>query len=391
MLFQILLATTVGICLGIITGLIPGIHINLVAVLLFSLAFGNPLLTCVVIIATAVTHTFLDTIPSVFFGCPEAENCLSVLPGHRMLMEGKGYAAVMLTVIGSFGGLLLSVAVVPLLLHIVDPVYTFLKDYIGYILLLISIFLILKESKSKFWALAVFLISGVFALQVFNLTMNEPLFPLFSGMFGISMLALSSSSKIPKQEEFKIEFDKKESAKAISCSVVTGWICSFMPGLGPSQAAILGSQVVKLTNKGFMILVGGLSTVNMVLSLVTLYILEKARNGAVVTVQKVLEVVSQSELAIFIGVSLVAGGCAVFLAHFLSKKFSVLIQKVNYKYLVYTVICLIIVLVFVICGWKGWVILFFSTCIGLIPQLKGIGRNHMMGSLLLPVILYFLL
>jgi len=394
MFFEVILAAFCGIGLGIITGLIPGVHINLVAVLLFALAglgYVNPFMICITIICTAVTHTFLDTIPSVFLGCPEADNCLSVLPGHRLLLEGKGYMAVMLTVIGSLGGLIASVALVPLLLQIVSTIYEFLKDYIGYILLLISVFLIYREGKSRLWALIVFVLCGVFALNVFNVTMKEPLFPLFSGMFGISMLILSSSSKIPEQKSFEIEMDKKEAGKAISCSVVVGWICSFMPGLGPSQAAIIGSQFVKLTNNGFLILVGGLSTVNMVLSLVTLYALEKARNGAVVTVLNIMETVSIRELTIFVAVALIAGGCAVILASFLSKKFAVLMNKVNYKALVYSVIALIIILVFLICGWKGWVILFFSTWIGIIPQVKGIGRNHMMGSLLLPVILFFIL
>ncbi|MBT4175205.1 hypothetical protein HOE07_06010, partial [archaeon] len=148
MLFEIILAAFCGIGLGIVTGLIPGVHINLVAVLLFALAglgYVNPFMICITIICTAVTHTFLDTIPSVFLGCPEADNCLSVLPGHRLLLEGRGYMAVMLTVIGPLGGLIASVTLVPVLLQIVSVIYEFLKDYIGYILLVISLCLIYRE------------------------------------------------------------------------------------------------------------------------------------------------------------------------------------------------------------------------------------------------------
>ena len=385
---EIVLALCFGLALGVVTGLVPGVHVNLVAVLLFSFLHFDGFLVAIVIIANAVTHTFLDTIPSVFLGCPEEGNCLSVLPGHRLLMEGKGYYAVMLTVVGSFGGLLLSVMVLPLLLVVVDPVYTVLKDHIGVIILLLSLFLIFREKK-RFWALLVFVLSGVFTLLVFNVTMKEALFPVFSGMFGVSMLMLSSESKIPKQKEFSFSIDKGV-LKAVPVAVLVGWFCSFMPGMGSSQGAVLGSQIVKLCEKGFMVLVGGLSTVNMVLSLVTFYVLGKARNGAVVNVMKIMESVSYNQLVVFVGVAMVVGGVSVYLASFLSKRFSKFIVKVNYKKLVYFVMGLIVVLVFVICGWKGLVILLFSTCIGLIPQLKSVSRSQMMGSLLLPVIVWLI-
>jgi len=386
---EIVLALCFGLALGVVTGLVPGVHVNLVAVLLFSFLHFDGFLVSIVIIANAVTHTFLDTIPSVFLGCPEEGNCLSVLPGHRLLMQGQGYYAVMLTVVGSFGGLVLSVLVLPLLLYVVDPVYSVLKDHIGVIILLLSLFLIFREKK-RFWAFLVFVLSGVFTLLVFNVTMKEALFPVFSGMFGVAMLVLSSESSIPRQEECSFNLENKV-LKAVPVAVVVGWFCSFMPGMGSSQGAVLGSQVVKLCEKGFMVLVGGLSTVNMVLSLVTFYILGKARNGAVVNVMKILESVSFNQLVVFVGVAMVVGGGSVYLASFLSKRFSKFIVKVNYKKLIHFVIGLIVVLVFVICGWKGLVILFFSTCIGFIPQLKGVSRSQMMGSLLLPVMVWFIL
>ncbi len=386
---EIVLALCFGLALGVVTGLVPGVHVNLVAVLLFSFLHFDGFLVSIVIIANAVTHTFLDTIPSVFLGCPEEGNCLSVLPGHRLLMQGQGYYAVMLTVVGSFGGLVLSVLVLPLLLYVVDPVYSVLKDHIGVIILLLSLFLIFREKK-RFWAFLVFVLSGVFTLLVFNVTMKEALFPVFSGMFGVAMLVLSSESSIPRQEECSFNLENKV-LKAVPVAVVVGWFCSFMPGMGSSQGAVLGSQVVKLCEKGFMVLVGGLSTVNMVLSLVTFYILGKARNGAVVNVMKILESVSFNQLVVFVGVAMVVGGVSVYLASFLSKRFSKFIVKVNYKKLIHFVIGLIVVLVFVICGWKGLVILFFSTCIGFIPQLKGVSRSQMMGSLLLPVMVWFIL
>jgi len=395
MLLEIFIACLLGICLGIITGLIPGIHVNLISVILLTLSVYllqhvSALVVCVIIISMAITHTFLDTIPSVFLGAPDPSTVLSILPGHRLLLEGKGFEAVMLTVVGSLGGLIVALIFVPGLLFIVEIIYPLIKNYIGYFLILVSVFLILKD-KNKIWALTLFLLTGALGLAVLNLPVKEPLFPLFSGLFGISMLLISLNDKvqIPKQEFGYI--DTKGKFKAIGSAFVTGWICSFMPGMGPAQAAIIGSQFVKLTEKGFMILVGGLSTVNMVLSLVTLFVLGKARNGAVVVVSKIIESLTLNDLLVFVGVALVVGGMATILACKLSKIFSKILERVNYKWLCIGIISLICILVFVLTGFLGALILVVSTAVGIIPNIKDIGRNHMMGCLLIPVILFFLI
>jgi len=86
-------------------------------------------------------------------------------------------------------------------------------------------------------------------------------------MFGISALFISLNNKviIPKQEISEVRIEKKKITRALGSTFIAGGLCSFMPGLGPAQAAILGSQLNKnLGNDGFLILVGGLNTINMV-------------------------------------------------------------------------------------------------------------------------------
>jgi putative membrane protein len=394
MLLEIILATFVGISLGIFTGLSPGIHVNLVSVLMLSISgvvldLISPLAVAVIIVAMAVTHTFLDTIPSIFLGAPEESTAMSILPGHRYLLQGRAFEAVQLALIGALGGLILSLLFLPLFLLVTKGLYSWLQPFIGWILLVLCGFMILREGN-KLWALTLFMISGCLGLIVFALPVKEPLFPLFSGMFGVSMLISSLRQKvnIPKQEFTNVE--ENEKWKAMPCAVFVGWIASFMPGLGPAQAAVIGSLLVKLEEKGFMILVGGLSTVNMVLSLVSFYELDKARNGAIVVVSRFLEI-QFSDFLILIFVSLIAGGVATILTLKFAKIFSNLINKVNYQKLCFFVICLIVIIVTLLCGWVGLLILIVSIAVGVIPEVKGIARSHMMGCLMVPVIIYFLL
>ena len=92
---------------------------------------------------------------------------------------------------------------------------------------------------------------------------------------------------------------------------------------------------------------------------------------------------------ILIFVFLFAGSVSVFLTLFFSKIFSKLIVKVNYKMLVVSIIVFIFLMSLFLNGPIGILVLLTSTSIGLIAPLKEIGRNHAMGCLILPVILYF--
>jgi len=198
---ELLIASLLGVSAGVITGLIPGIHINLVSLLVVSLSvylldiFSLPSLG-VFIISMAITHTFLDILPAIFLGAPDADTALGVLPGHKLLMKGMGYEAVKLTVIGSLFSLILAMILFPLFIIIVPNIYETIQPLIGYILLLIVIYMILIEKKidGKFWAFVVFSMAGILGILVLTMpNLKQPLFPLLSGLFGVSMLIVSLS------------------------------------------------------------------------------------------------------------------------------------------------------------------------------------------------------
>lgn len=399
MMLQLFLILFLGIFFGIFTGLIPGIHINLISLLLLSMSniflqFIDPMTLGMFIIGMAITHTFLDSIPSIYLGAPDEAQALSVLPGHRMLLKGEGHNAVKLTVIGSFFSLVLCVMLVPVLIKLVGFIYPILKNIIGYILIGIMAFMILKEKK-KLKSFFMFVFAGTLGLIVLSIpNIENPLFPLLSGLFGFSILlvSLKDNTKVPEQKDKELTIDKKELAKAVIGATSVGFMASFLPGFGSSQAAIVAIQFLrKMSEKGFLVLVGGINTVNMTLSLVTLYSINKARNGAVIVLSKLIPEFSRNILALYIIAALVTGCIALFLALRISKIFSKFIVKVNYKYLVIGILSFITILTFYFSGWVGLIILITSTSIGLVASSYGVGKNHLMGCLIIPVILYFIL
>lgn len=393
MLFELLLATLLGIAFGVITGLAPGIHVNLVSVMLLSLAplllrYTNVVVLASFIIAMAVTHTFLDFIPSVYVGAPEESTAMAALPGHKMLLKGEGYGAVKITVIGSFGGLLVTVLLTPIFLQYFDDVYAFLNPHIPMMLLLIISYMLLKDRNRK-WNLLLFSLSGALGLIALNLPqLKEPLLPMLSGLFGFSGLleSLRQNVHVPPQRISDVPVSKRSAAKAIGVGTIAGSAAGFFPGLGPAQVAVLASQFIHaMDDKGFMMLVGCIGTVNFAISLATLAVIEKARNGAVVVVAQLLPDVSHL-LMIFTAVLLISGGIAVILTLMAAKVFSRMITKVNYQKLVLGVMGFVLLLVFLFSGWLGLLVLATATAIGLIAPVKNIARNHLMGCLIVPVL-----
>ncbi len=397
MFFEILIAILLGMVFGIICGVTPGIHTNLVAAFLvsispFLLKFISPLALAVFIITVSVANTFIDSLPSIFLGAPEADMALGVLPGHRYLMRGNGMMAVKLTLIGSFGAVILSLLLFFLFMPIVKYAYPIISNYIGYLLLAVIVFMILRDRK-KLWALLIFLLSGVFGLIVLNLQIKEPLFPMLSGLFGVStlLISLNESNSIPVQNKIqKIKLNWKKTFAALFSGEFSGFLTSFLPGLGAAQAAVISMQITrKLGDHGFMILIGSINTVNFVLSLISWLTIGKARNGSVVAITKLIDA-SFEYVLIFLAVTLIVAGLSVIAALSLGNFFAKTISKINYKKLVLFIILFIFIMALFLSGFIGIFVLIVSTAIGIIPAIAKTSRTHAMGCLMLPVILYFL-
>ncbi len=152
----------VGIFLGCMTGLIPGFHVNNVALIALSMSplavgAGIPLsAVAAIIVSMGTVHTFLNYIPSALIGAPDGDTALALLPGHRMLISGHAAQGVAYSARGSQLGLLLSIPLllVARLLFGTNPglgLYELSRDILPWLLLAISIFLILTETTRLAW------------------------------------------------------------------------------------------------------------------------------------------------------------------------------------------------------------------------------------------------
>ncbi|MEK6848854.1 MAG: tripartite tricarboxylate transporter permease, partial [Nanoarchaeota archaeon] len=176
------------------------------------------------------------------------------------------------------------------------------------------------------------MLSGFLGLAVFKLSLKEPLLPLFSGLFGASTLlnSLKNEQQIPQQELLPIKETNFHIKKPFFASLLAAPLCSFLPGLGSSQAAIIGSDILDETKKEeFLTLIGCINTLVMALSFVVLYAINKARTGAASAVSELIKL-SQRELVIILIIIIAVSILSSILAVSISKKFSKYVSKIPY-------------------------------------------------------------
>ncbi len=387
-----MLSLFLGVFAGTVTGLIPGVHINMVSGLLianlnyFSVDY---FLLSVFIISMSITHTFLDSVPSILLGVPDESTVFNILPGHRMVLDGKGLLAIKYTLFGSFFGLIVTVLLSFILVFIIKQVYSIVRFLIPYLLLIIVFVLLLKYKHNLLINSFLFVVSGLVGFFVLNLDFNNPLFHIFSGMFGLSNLLFSlSSNRIPVQTKHKFSVDSSHK-KASFIAVIMGVFAGFLPGLGNSQSTAIGMGFIKNKNpENVLTFTGTLNTVNMITSLMTFYAINKARNGSIVALKKLITLNMNSFILLILS-SVVAGSIAVFLSVFLSHYFIKLLNKLNYRYIVIFIILLIVVLSLVFDGLKGFFVLLLTMNIGFIATKLNAQKSFLMGVLILPIEFYF--
>jgi len=424
----ILISIFLGFLLGIISGLTPGIHVNNFALLLVALSpfFQSigfaPFYIAVVILSNSIAHTFLDIIPSVFLGAPQADTALAVLPGHALLMEGKGAEAVRLSALGSAGAVVVSLIMALPLAFFFMKVYGVISAYIGWILILIVFLMIATENgevvegqgslvhlKYKMYAIILFFISGMLGLFAFEsealmqpvVRFGEPsiLLPLLSGLFGASMLVISLMTKSevpPQQKASRFALPKKKIMRGMVTGSAAGSFVAWLPGVSSAVGTIIARLFVREkdsdSSKEFMVSISSANTSNAIFSLIALYIIGKARSGAMVSIGKLVDV-SEWDLSVILVLLIVivyVSTISYYTTIFLGNRISGFLSRINYSKLCAGVLTGLSVIVFMFTGWFGFVIFLISTPIGMIASFAKIRKTHAMGVILLPVIMYFM-
>jgi len=259
------------------------------------------------------------------------------------------------------------------------------------------------QKNPKLWALIIFTLAGFLGIATLNSNLSQPLLPLLTGLFGASNLIISinQKAKIPKQKIISlknIRLKKSSIAKSTFASILAAPFTAFLPGLGAAQAAIIGKQVTNIKDqREFLFLLGAINTLVMALSFIALYSINKTRTGAAVAISQLLPNITYPNLIIILFAIIITGILAFILTIQLAKLTAKNIHKIKYSKLSSTILIILtlIILIFSDTTIKGKIISLIifttSTSLGIFTILIQTKRMHLMGCLLIPTILYYLL
>ena len=276
----------------------------------------------------------------------------------------------------------------------------FLTNIVAFTLIAISLFMIFREEKSLI-ALVVFILAGFLDYVSLNLPINEPLLPLLTGLFGASSILLSLKDKVEivNQNQTRlrdIEISKKDILNSSIGALVTLPFFSILPALGSGYATLTASETLEsfkrdISRKAFLILSGAINTAIMISSFILVYTINKARTGASAALKKLITTPTLEQSIIIVLSIILATIVAVLITVYLSKKSSIIITKINYQKLSLVVILIIIFFTGIISGYLGLLVLATSTSLGIFAISSRIKRTHLMASLIIPTIIYYLL
>ena len=421
----LLLASLIGgIAIGAIAGLLPGVHVNNTSAILLGIspalaASGVPALyIAIAIVTSTISQSFLDIVPSIFLGAPDDATALAVMPGHRMLLDGRGIEAVRLSAAGSGLAIVVSMLLIVPVSLIFLYAYPYMWGYMALILAGISIFIILSNRSDSVFPEAserirkichgalIFTASGFLGILAFaiepalvpivSITAPTVLLPLLSGLFGAPMLLMSMLNEpaIPWQAHNDFSLPGTEIGKSAALGTVAGAMVSWFPAVSSGVATSITGMFAKQDDdldRRYLIAVSGVNTSNAIFSLMALYVIGRPRSGAVAAAQELLGgMISFEGLILFLAVICVAGVLSYLLTLVAGGYAACVFSRINYRWLNRGVLLFLASMCLLMTGVAGMAIFLMATAVGMAAHILNVRKTCLMGVLLLPCILYFL-
>ena len=396
-MIPLIYGTLAGLLCGVISGLIPGIHSNTMAGIMLGLSPAllsvlGPEGLAAMFVSLLISHSFLEILPSTFFGIPDAGTALSVLPAHALTLEGKGQEAVRLSSLGSIYGVIIGLPVSVLAYFLLTPFQGYI-DWITGCLLILMMGLVIISENSPVWALFIFVSAGILGLFAFRFEYltwsmageSSILMPLLTGLFGLSVILTGSQGPIPRQRFSGVGVSPGGIIRSVVPGTCAGLLVGWLPGLSTASASAVVSAGIRYDTdrRRYLMVTGAATTANAIIGLAAFYGIERTRNGVMVALSS-LDVPSFPVLlTVSAGASLVAYYIVVRLS-----SSAYLFSGLDGSLINVIVGGFVILLNALFTGPFGLFILACSTGIGFIPYLMNLSRVTCMGAVTIPVILY---
>ncbi len=380
---ELILFFLIGLILGALSGLVPGLHPNLISAIavLQNMEYEKK---AALIVSMYSAHIVFSYIPSIFFGVPDEQSAVSVLPGQRMVREGKGIVALKTTVVSVLIASIAALILIPAALRFYPLAYGFVGPHIAPILIIASAIFVFR-TKNPLYALLIFLGAGFFGAYALKLDVHDAFLPLFSGFFAMGTILNYRKSRIPAQKEGNVEAGVWKYALF---GALLGGLANLIPAISsPAQVAALASLFVAFESGNYLATVAAIGAGQFVFAFASSAAIDKARHGVIVNLGQVLDIgANMQALLLYFMFGIGIAAIAVFL---LRKRISTLagLDFSNFNKLLAAYLALV---VFLIDGPMGLAVFAGASLIGYLTIRMGVERTMLMGGLIVPTIMLLL-
>ncbi len=410
-MIEIILSLIFGIICGIITGITPGLHVNTVGIIIFSISsflldITDSITICTFFVSISLTHAMIEFIPSLIIGIPSEDTIVSIQPAHKLLFESKAKEAIRLTSFGGYLSIIVLIIMMPILFVILPFIYNSLKEYIGFLLIIVMSIILYKTGRNNLKRLTstiIFLISGILGIVVLtsNMGSNLGLLCMLSGLFSVSNLIynVNNNASIPPQEDIKSIVIDSSFKRSIFAGSISGCILGLLPGLGPAQGTLIAQSLTFNKNikpKDFLITNSGINISDTLFSLIAIYLINNPRSAISVYISNLIENITLNHVIFFIFISLISVSIVCIISIKLGDFLIDNIEKLNYKKLNISIIILISIFIIIYtimtngCIWFVLICYITSISLGILVNTIDLSKSNLMGVLIIPSILTYI-
>ncbi|MGC9358585.1 MAG: tripartite tricarboxylate transporter permease, partial [Anaerolineae bacterium] len=286
--------TLVGAVGASVLALVPALHIYNVAGFLLLLGGAlQPLLSpermAFLFLGMITSYAILNTIPGIFLSAPDESTIFMVLPGQKYLMQQRGYEAVVLSGMGSLGGLAALALLAPVASQLFPVVREALRPHMGWILWTIIAYMLISEWPKgsdrapagfrRWWegwksltaGLATFILSGLlgFVLMYRSLVPVEVayqnLLPAFVGLFAVPWVIQNLLARVelpPQHVARSVDAPLTLALQGTAAGVLGGLFAAFFPVVtGGIGGFLAGHATAQRDDRAFIISQGAAKVV----------------------------------------------------------------------------------------------------------------------------------
>jgi putative membrane protein len=356
---------------------------------------GPPRLVAAAMLAAGVVHTFLDVVPMLALGVPDPAMAASALPGHRLVLQGRGYEALRLSALGSGLAVVFAAPLAVPVTRLMTAVYPTIAAHLSIVLVGVAALLVLTESgrAAMLGGVGCLLASAALGLLTLDLDPAAPLdaggmlAPLFAGLFGAPVLVDAAfGGGVPEQDDATLALPRREVGVVAAVGPLAGAVVGYLPGVSSAVAATTALLAVpgRLGGRGFLVTVSGVNTANTIFALFALAALGHPRTGVLVAVDRTGAPVDLPLLLVTAGI---AAGAGYLLVLAVGDRYLAVVGRLDYRWLSLAVLCLLVGVAFLFAGAVGVGVFILAGLLGLLPPRLGTRRVHLMGVLMGPLAL----